>query len=740
MFCLAMLALLGCLSCSTTKQPPGNGNGSQKGEKPQPLPTPSTAGTPASATQPAEPLVPRWSLFDHLAETQLDSGGILADLGTESGDAYTLGGWTSGWKGRREENGTTYEYAASSVCRVWIPSDEAGAGTFSIRAKGEGSLSGKAYLNGKLIGSFEMNRNDWLISEIPFDEGLKQGLNEVLFRFKEFRTVAPDLRAAAAVDYVRLGPAEEDTGPAAASMDAIKVDIDSHGKRSVGLRLEPGERISFFLPLASRSALSLACKGEASDSRLTLSIRMDGEEPRELGSVEAKTDDWKDETADLGLKGDVETWCRVDLAAEGSASVLLSRVEVLAPSVAEPETFKPSPEPWRNAILILVDALRADRVKSINKTAVLEGLSLDGLPGQRVVFENAYSAENWTKPSVASLLTGLFPSRHGAKTTEAVLSEHIKTLASHLKGQGLETAAFIANGYISSHYGFGRDWGSYLNYVQSGKPNRAEFVYADAKAWLQALPRDRRFFLYIHAIDPHVPYIPPESYIKQIDPQPYKGPVEPRQTASLLERIKTGRVSLTDEDRNRIRVLYDAEVAYHNEHFRTFMKYLEESGLLKTTAVWITADHGEELFDHESVGHGHTLYEELIHVPLIGLLPAAETKTRSLAGLVSLVDVAPTLVQGLKVDPLPLSDGTSLFLKQNQPGPVMSEFLEGQRAIRIGNDKLIQRGVHTTLFDLRTDPKETKDLSDDRPLTVLVLRSALGRLLGRLDPVVDAGR
>ncbi len=529
-------ALFLLLACSTGKTPVGGEHDASKG-RPAPAPVPGAPPAPAQAAPaPQPPLAVAEDLIRNLSEATLDSGGTLADLGAESGDAATLGGWTSGWKGRGDENGTTFRYAASSVCRLWIWSDQAGGGTLAIRARGEGALTGKAYLNDKLLGTFEMKRNEWLLSEIPFEAGLREGQNEVLFRFHDFRTVAGGMRAAAAVDYVRVSMDETEGGPEAGSLDAIRTDIQEGGRTVAGLRLEPGERLSYEIPLPAGSALRLTLKGESADSRLTVSLRADGVEPRDAAQLEAKPDDWRDETVALDIRGEDETWYRIDLAAEGSGSTLIRQAQVLAPPKPATARVEPPSQPWRNAILVLIDALRFDRVKALAKTATVDGIPVDGAPGQVLLFENAYAAENWTKPSVASLLTGRFPSHHGTKTTEAVLPTDIPTLASHLRRQGFDTAALMANGYLSTRYGFGRDWGHFFNYVQSGKPNRAEFIYADAQAWIKTVPPDHRFFMYIHAIDPHVPYIPPDRYIKEIDPQPYKGIVEPRKTADQIGR------------------------------------------------------------------------------------------------------------------------------------------------------------------------------------------------------------
>ena len=270
--------------------------------------------------------------------------------------------------------------------------------------------------------------------------------------------------------------------------------------------------------------------------------------------------------------------------------------------------------------------------------------------------------------------------------------------------------------------------------------NRAQAVADDGIAWLEKRPANKPFFLYDHTIDPHVPNIPPNKYRALYDNDPYNGIVEPRGTAKLLERIKGG-LKHTARDKIRLEALYDGEISYHDDHLQRVYDALKQQGLLEDTAFIVTSDHGEEFFEHNSVGHGHSMYQELLHVPLIVQLPGA---TDFAAPARCDVDVSQTVIMPtvfeLTVTECPKDvEGESLvpLLRGEHhvryPSAAFSEFMDGQRVVRMGRWKLIVRGWRTTVFDLEQDPRETTDLSDLRPVSLAALKDALSLHLGRFD-------
>jgi arylsulfatase A-like enzyme len=146
----------------------------------------------------------------------------------------------------------------------------------------------------------------------------------------------------------------------------------------------------------------------------------------------------------------------------------------------------------------------------------------------------------------------------------------------------------------------------------------------------------------------------------------------------------------------------------------------------------VTADHGEEFWDHGSVGHGHSLYDELLHVPLLMRVPGVTHAGDRVKTNVGLVDVAPTILDALGIDPPETMTGRT-FLPELQgavadaPRTTVSGFMEGARSLAVGRYKLVQREfTQPSLYDTRLDPLETRDISNEKPLTLAYLRGLLG--------------
>ena len=393
----------------------------------------------------------------------------------------------------------------------------------------------------------------------------------------------------------------------------------------------------------------------------------------------------------------------------------------------------------RNVVVYLTDTLRADHLRVYEPSTRVQTPGLSTWAERASVLLGGHAQENWTKPSCATLLSGLFPWEHHATSEDAQVPASVELLSERLRGEGFHTGAFIANGFVSDRFGFRQGWSTYRNYVREGRRNMARFVAEDVLAWLDERPSDRPFFLYVHTIDPHVPYIPPNDDLLRYDPEPYSGPVDFTRDRSLLEAIKGERLRVDERDRFHLEALYDGEITYHDRHFASVMEALERRELAGDTIVVFTSDHGEELFDHGSVGHGHSVWEELIRVPLIVRWPGVTDDAEPLHDPLGLVDVMPTVLEALELPRSERVSGRSFarLLRgghEDAPRATVTGFMEGWRTIVVGRFKLIQRTAsHVALYDLLDDPDEQRDLSGDRPITVRYLRGLLGLILAGAD-------
>jgi arylsulfatase len=298
-------------------------------------------------------------------------------------------------------------------------------------------------------------------------------------------------------------------------------------------------------------------------------------------------------------------------------------------------------------LVVLVDALRADHLGCYGYPRPTSP-TIDSLAARGVVFERAHSQAPWTKPSVASLLTGTYPIQHGVFTgsagdtpghiTSDVLADELLTMAEAFKGAGYATAAFVHNAQISSFMGFDQGFDIYAENLGDAASLTSRFL-----EWLEAETR-RPFFAYLHYLDPHWPYTPPDS-LRQLFPVP-EGTRQDFNTVNwkIFEReIREGIVQLTPRDAEAMAALYDGEIRFVDSQLARLLDRLGTTGEGERTVLVLTADHGEEFLDHGGVGHGQTLYEEVLHVPL--LIVGPETPATRVPDPVETVDILPTLLE-----------------------------------------------------------------------------------------------
>ncbi|MBN2525526.1 MAG: sulfatase-like hydrolase/transferase [Deltaproteobacteria bacterium] len=701
----------------------------------------SKSGSSRLASQPKDttPLPPSELRFDFAANmdlAHLRSGGLLLDFGTTSRNKYTVGDWKTGWRGNYTLDGTTLSYIEDKAARVFffLGEAEAGNGRLIIRARGIGKkATGRLYLNGEGLGPVVFESR---FSHVAVDtQGkLKAGNNELLLRVNPAERAADGKLARLAVDYIRVIPEGASEVQAAASVSSVL--SSSNGGVDSALRLTAGDRLTWYLPVPKMAfvTIKLRAVGESKSGVVTLSVSQRGLPSKELLR---QTVDQKGDIASVPLQECDDDVCAVDVEVH-KGEVFFEKLQMRLPSL--PKNEASGKRAATNVVLILIDTLRADHLSSYNRETRVQTPFLDALAKESMVFENAWAQENWTKPSITSLLSGLYSATHQNKTEQNKVPSSVVMIQEHLQKLGFETAGFVANGYISDKFGFKRGWDTWTNYVREGKRNRAQFVAEEAVAWLKKRNESKPFFLYVHTIDPHVPYIPPAKYRALYDNEPYNGIVEATKTADLLGKVKIGAARLNDRDKFRLEALYDGEISYHDDHIVKVYDELKEQGLLENTVLVVTADHGEEFFEHGSVGHGHSLYEELLHVPLFVRLPGAKPESGArFTEMVELVDVAPTVCEMTGVTVPEGVEGKSLAPQLNGseidwPNVAFSEFMEGQLTVRTIRYKLIYRGLSTTVFDLETDPLETADLTAERPEAFVLLRDMLGVHMGGFAP------
>lgn len=728
-FGLAACASLGAaIACSGGSEPAPS-------VQPEPSAAPVAdpeAPPPASEVEARPSGAPRirYDLAAHLPRAELRDGETLVvDFGTPGAAKYTLGGWRTR-VGRDVREGEVTASAIENVTGfVLAPADREGPLSVELHARAAADGRATLYVDQRTLGHATLSTTEFgSVSVVLPADAVHRGENIVQIRVPRTGAVAGVGSAGFLVDWMRIGPEGD---PHAGTAPPSPSELVTGEGSARALVIPDGWSLGYAMEVPEGARLRGRLRGTGAID--IVAVRDEGPEVR-VGSVSASRDG---EEVDLSLAAVEGTTVRLDLRAHGGTP------RFTTPAVVTLDGTPPRPRPHvRNVIVYLTDTLRADKLRPYRPESRVRTPRLDAWTRSATLMTRGHGQENWTKPSVATLLSGLYPWEHHATSEEAVVPNDVALISERLRGEGFHTGAFVANGFCSDRFGFRQGWDSFRNYVREGLRNQAEFVAHDVLDWLDHRPTDRPFFLYVHTVDPHVPYMPPRDQLALYDPLPYEGIVDFGRDRELLEHVKAGSLTLNERDREHLQALYDGEISYHDAHFGGILDGLESRGLADDTMVVFTADHGEEFWDHGSVGHGHSVFEELIHVPLIVRIPGvsdASSEQARVDDVVGLVDVLPTAYEAMG-RPIPSDLSGQSFLPQllgetsDAPRAAVTGFMEGWRAINVGRWKLVQRTErYVTLYDTTSDPGETADLSSTHPITVRYARGLLGLFLAGVE-------
>jgi len=366
-----------------------------------------------------------------------------------------------------------------------------------------------------------------------------------------------------------------------------------------------------------------------------------------------------------------------------------------------------------NIILITLDTTRADRLGCYGYQRQTSP-NLDKLAKESILYTQVIAPSSWTLPSHASLFTGKLTSSHGARydpegplhLLDAIkgpqewqtyrargLAQNESTLAKILKEAGYTTAAVVGGPWMKRVFGLDKGFDHYDD-TQIGTVNGrlAGQVTASAIRWLEK-SQEKKFFLFLNYFDPHGPYMPPEGFATAFLP---KG-------AKLRSRNRT-----PDE----INALYDAEILYMDHYIGLLLQKLKDSNLYDNTLIVVTADHGELLGEHGQFGHGHYLYQEELHVPLLIKYPRSEAAHGQIYLRIQLTDIMPMLCKRLG---LTIPSDIQGSVPPNITHPIVAETYPLPFATKDGEWQAIfeedfkfiwnSKSQHM-LFNLKDDPAE----------------------------------
>jgi arylsulfatase A-like enzyme len=372
----------------------------------------------------------------------------------------------------------------------------------------------------------------------------------------------------------------------------------------------------------------------------------------------------------------------------------------------------------RGVVLISIDTLRRDHL-SLHGYPRRTTPGLEALARESLVFEDAVSTSSWTLPAHASLLTSTLPSVHGATSSKVGLSPEWSGLPRLLGDAGYFTQAMVTHVYLSKEYGFGEGFDRHRYFPET----RAEEVTDQAIHFLEARG-DSDFFLFLHYYDPHWHYDPPAPYDRAFDPN-YQG----KATGVWWDFKELEADSIDPRDLHHIRALYDGEILYTDRQVERLFQEMKRLGVFENALVVVTSDHGEEFLDHGQWEHQKTLYEEQLRIPLVVKLPNGHpgaAEPRRVSGQVSLVDVAPTVLEVIGIPAPPSFEGRSLLTARDTDAGEAEAWAETEHTLDGSRKIALRRGASGTksiftlnegdlqieLFDLGRDPREMERLDD----------------------------
>lgn len=435
--------------------------------------------------------------------------------------------------------------------------------------------------------------------------------------------------------------------------------------------------------------------------------------------------------------GLVKRAARVSWVVASAALALPLLLDALAFLAHWSQLRNSAPHAVRQIVLVSADTLRADALAVYGNPRV-PTQALDQLARDGVVFENDISVAPWTLPALSTLITGVAPAVHLVRHEEDRLPDSVTTLAERFAAAGYHTAAIVDNAYLRPKANLAQGFNDYLfmdipDYGKALGPQIMKHVLptlfraerattieeqtAQVQGWI-AHHADRDFFLWVHYFDPHAPYEPRRDYLTGEPPTGLGYSFEPP------PQMMSGMVARSAAQREWIRGLYEAEVRGVDDNLGRVLEQLRQLGLYDGAVIAFTSDHGEEFWEHDGQGHGHTLFNEVLRVPLLIKLPNNRHAKR-VAQRISSERIAATLLEAADVefDSADFSGPSLLPLMRGDEGavaapPVVSEsaiIVDDQLAVVSDEQKYIRslvtgRELH---FDLRSDPGEHQSRLED---------------------------
>ncbi len=681
---LAIAALCGC-GKSPKQNPPPEAKPTE-GTVPASKPAPPPAVAPAkAAARGAEH--PVYSLVDNRLSAHLTRNGGLTVSGGSAGFAkYTrISNQLTSGKRAWDLRQTIGDFKAATMtgksASVFVPLTAAQVAKPTVRihayVEDDANISIKVNDNKDINGKLTKG---WSTVElaVPADQ-LREGENAITLFTKKSG----------------LGLGWLQVGGTAAPDDASATKLFDAASKSLVLPKDQG--LSWFVAIPDKAKLA----GDLSDGACTVNVTATADDGQVVQGKLTGTGSALDLAA-LGGKA-----ARLDLVGAGCPETHLANAALVeAGEVAKPKRG----DAPKYVVFIIMDSLRADRIKAFNPKARPETPNWDKLAESSSLFLNTYVQGNESQVSHASIWSSNYLAKHKAIEMKDHLAEKWMTIDEVAKASGKYAAGASGNGYIRPARGFGNSWNQFVNHIEKGLGLRGADIMEKGLSFVQP-KKDQPWFLYLGFIDTHVTWRAKQPWMDKLDGG-YKGRFE-KEYGDDGPHGSNGK-DLTEKEQAHVRALYDSNVSYQDDLLGQLQKKLTEWGVWDQTMLIITADHGDEQWEDGRVGHGGSERETLLHVPLLIHYPPMFPTAKVTEGAEA-IDILPTLADALGVAVDPEWQGMSLLPIANGAGgyPLMSfsSQYENSHAGRIGHWKVKLMGTgQPHVYDLAKDADEKTDI------------------------------
>jgi arylsulfatase A-like enzyme len=656
--------------------------------------------------------------------------GLMMALAGEGLRKYTQE-YKQPWGAVREIDGAAGRALTARSAELRFPWSDSGRATVRVRV--HGAVKGQRLsvdINGKRVANSALGA-EWQVIDLAVDAGLlRAGENEMVLFLSKRGGPAKSYGLFHSIDII---PGELPANAAAptaawpALSPAAKVDIGGVTKPA----LRGFARMTMWLEIPRSGWLSVATGAAGGPAKFTVSAHLDDGSDKVLLQHEAQGGAWQPHQVSLaGVEGRLVA---LEFAVAGSGA---AKAAWGAPRIALARTAsRTRPKPYKNAIMLVVDAMRADRLTLYGKTRVkTPNITADGR-ARGVTFLYNQAASPSSPPSHGSIQTGMIPRVHGVDGDKGQLTPGTPMISTQLGDGGIATGYYGNNPFGMARLQKPGKWTEFHQPNQEGKGIDCTVLMDEILSFAKGQAKGgKRFFVSSLPYETHTPYRYHEGISDHYHAGPWPKPVGQQVDGGLLSGLSSGKVKLNQAQWAQLHALYDGEAEYMDGCYKQLLDGLGAAGLREDTLIILTSDHGEGMFEHGRMGHAFGHFAELANVPLVLIGDGLSDTGISVATVTSHLDIVPTILDLMGVRPSERIQGQSLVPMAMRKGPWVPRVmpLEYGRSYALRAERwkyIVDYSGNESLFDSKNDPTEQHELAAKNPFALRYMRDVAGFFL-----------